>query len=106
MAKEKKYVVAKGKAIAAKNGVITEGEDISWKNMPDPLQKKDMDALGEQAVNELKKKNFKALADSKKNLVVEKAAPYVPPDEPDVPDEPEKKEPEKPDKKTGGAKRK
>ncbi len=108
MAKDKIYVVAAGKAISCKNGVIGEGEAISWRNMPDPLCRKGQDKLDEEAISDLKKKNFKALLNSDKILVVEKREPYVPPEVTEPPVEPpidpaptdDGKEP------AGGAKRK
>ncbi len=109
MAKEKNYVVAPGKAISCKNGVIGEGEAISWRNMPEPLCKKGKDKLDEDAVNDLKMKNFKALLNSDKILVVEKKESYVPPEvteppvEPPVDPAPEDDDKEEP---AGGAKRK
>ena len=109
MAKDKIYVVAAGKAISCKNGVIGEGEAISWRNMPDPLSRKGQEKLDEAAVGDLKMKNFKALLNSDKILVVEKKEPYVPPEvteppvEPPVDPAPEDDDKEEP---AGGAKRK
>ena len=111
MAKEKNYVVAPGKAISCKNGVIGEGEAISWRNMPDPLSRKGQEKLDEAAVGDLKKNNFKALLNSDKILVVEKKEPYVPPEVTEPPVEPSVESPKDPAPKdekepAGGAKRK
>ena len=111
MAKDKIYVVAAGKAISCKNGVIGEGEAISWRNMPEPLCKKGKDKLDEDAVNDLKKKNFKALLNSDKILIVEKKEPYVPPEVTESPVKPPVEPPKDPAPKdkeepAGGAKRK
>ena len=113
MAKEKNYVVAPGKAISCKNGVIGEGEAISWRNMPDPLSRKGQEKLDEAAVGDLKKNNFKALLNSDKILVVEKKEPYVPPEVTEPPVEPPVDPPVDPPSKdddkgepAGGAKRK
>ncbi len=114
MAKEKNYVVAPGKAISCKNGVIGEGEAISWRNMPDPLSRKGQEKLDEAAVGDLKKNNFKALLNSDKILVVEKKEPYVPVEPPveppeggedDPPKDPAPKDDDK-EEPAGGAKRK
>lgn len=108
MAKEKNYVVAPGKAISCKNGVIAEGEVISWQNMPDPLCKKGADKLDGDKMEDLKKKNFKALLNSDKILVIEKKEPYVAPEvtEPPVDDKPPEDLPPEDDEPAGGAKRK
>ena len=113
MAKEKNYVVAAGRAISCKNGVIAEGEAISWRNMPDPLCKKGADKLDSDQMEQLKRKNFKALLNSDKVLVIEKKEPYVPSEkppevtEPPVDEKPPEDAPPKDDKEpAGGAKRK
>ena len=114
MTREKHYVVAPGKAISCKNGVIAEGEVISWQNMPDPLCKKGADKLDGDKMEDLKKKNFKALLNSDKVLVIEKREPYAapevtdPPEVPDPPagDKPPEDLPPEDDEPAGGAKRK
>ncbi len=108
MARDRIYVVAPGKSISCKNGVIDEGEQISWRNMPDPLCKKGADKLNSDEMEKLKTKNFKALLHSKKVLIIEKREPYVAPEvtDPPIDEKPPEDPPPEDDEPAGGAKRK